>query len=86
LKRIVPRSFRGEESRGYPEPGSVQEYKSRSMLEEHRAIAIVFGILFLALAAYFIKSVLAAPKPQPPPAQSVYVEVVPPKDQQPAAR
>jgi hypothetical protein len=56
------------------------------MLEEHRGLVIVFGILFLALAAYFVKSVLAAPKPPPPPVQSVYVEVVPPKDQEPAAR
>jgi len=82
----VPRSFRGEESRAYPEPGSVQEYKSRSMLEEHRGLAIVFGILFLALAAYFVKSILAAPKLEPPPVQSVYVDVVPPKDPEPAAR
>jgi hypothetical protein len=82
----VPRSFRGEEPGAYPEPGSGQEYKPRSMLEEHRGLVIVFGILFLALAAYFVKSVLAAPKPPPPPVQSVYVEVVPPKDQEPAAR
>ena len=73
----MPRSFRGEEPRGYPEPGEMQEYKARSMLEEHKGIAIVFGILFFALAAYFIKSVLAAPKPSPPPPQSVYIEVVP---------
>ncbi len=56
------------------------------MLEEHRALAIVFGILFLALAVYFVKSILAAPKPQAPPVQSVYVDVVPQKGQEPAAR
>ncbi|GAC1303264.1 MAG: hypothetical protein NVS9B2_06010 [Steroidobacteraceae bacterium] len=56
------------------------------MLEEHRALAIVFGMLFLALAAYFVKSVLAAPKPQPPPVQSVYVDVVPETDRTATAR
>jgi len=73
----VPRSFRGEESRGYPEPGAIQEYKARSMLQEYRGLAIVFAILALALAAYFIKSLRAARPPSPPPAQSVYIQVVP---------
>jgi hypothetical protein len=45
------------------------------MLEEHRGLAIVFAILALALAAYFIKS-LRASRP-PPPAHSVYIQVVP---------
>jgi hypothetical protein len=72
----LPRSFRGEEPTGYPEPGSMQEYKARSMFEEYRGLAIVFGILALALAVYFVKSILAA---RPPPAQSVYIEVVPQK-------
>jgi hypothetical protein len=48
------------------------------MIEEYRGLAIVFGILFLALAVYFVKSVLAA-RHSPPPAQSVYIEVVPQK-------
>jgi hypothetical protein len=74
----VPRTFRGEAPR-YPEPGAIKEYKARSMIEEYRTLAIVFAILFLALAVYFVKSVLSAPKPQPPPAQSVYVDVVPPR-------
>ena len=72
----MPRSFRGEEPRA-PEPGAIREYKSRSMIEEYRGLAVVFGILFLALTAYFIKSMMAAPKPPPPPVQSVYVDVVP---------
>jgi len=72
----VPRTFRGEEPR-FPEAGALEEYKARSMIEEYRGLAIVFAILFLALAAYFVKSVLAAPKPKPPPTQSVYVEMVP---------
>lgn len=72
----MPRTFRGEEPR-FPEAGAIEEYKARSMIEEYRGLAIVFAILFLALAVYFVKSVLAAPKPQPPPAQSVYVEMVP---------
>ncbi len=79
----MPRSFRGEESR-FPEPGAIKEYKARSMLEEYRGLAIVFGILGLALAVYFIKSVLAAPKPEAPPVQSVYIEAVPPASAQPS--
>ena len=47
------------------------------MVEEYRGLAIVFAVLGLALAAYFIKSMLAAPKPAPPPVQSVYIETVP---------
>lgn len=47
------------------------------MLEEYKGLAIVFAILALALAAYFIKSVRAARPPAPPPAQSVYIQVVP---------
>jgi len=74
----VPRVFRGEESRGFPEPGAITEYKAKSMIEEYRGLAIVFGIIGLALTVYFIKSLLAAPHPQPPPVQSVYIEVVPP--------
>ncbi len=73
----MPRAFRGEESRGYPEPGAITEYKAKSMIEEYRGLAIVFAILGLGLAAYFVKSLLAAPAPAPPPVQSVYVEVVP---------
>ena len=73
----MPRSFRGEESRGYPEPDAIREYKARSMFEEYRGLAIVFAILALALAAYFIKSLRAARPPAPPPIQSVYIEVVP---------
>jgi hypothetical protein len=46
------------------------------MLQEYKALAIVFAILALALAAYFIKS-LRAPRAPPAPAQSVYIQVVP---------
>ncbi len=83
----MPRSFRGEESRGYPQPGSIHEYKPRSMLEEYRGLAIVFGILLLALAAYFVKSIYAArPAPAPAPTQSVYIDVVPAKADPPVVR
>ena len=75
----MPRVFRGEESRG-PEPGELHQYRSRSMIEEYRGLAIVFAALGLALAAYFIKSMLGAPKPPPPPVQSVYIETLPPKE------
>jgi hypothetical protein len=40
-------------------------------------LAIVFAVVALAFAAYFIKSVLRAPAHQPPPPPSVYVEIVP---------
>ncbi len=73
----MPRVFRGEEPRG-PAPGDLHEYKARSMIEEYRGLAIVFAVLGLALAAYFIKSMLAAPTPAAPPAESVYIETVPP--------
>ncbi len=73
----MSRVFRGEEPRG-PQPGELHEYQSRSMFEEYRGLAIVFAILGVALAAYFIKYILAAPKPTPP-VQSVYIESVPPQ-------
>ena len=79
----MPRVFRGEESRGYT-PDSIQKYESRSMIQEYRGLAIVFAILGLALAVYFVKSVLRGPHlPPPPPPQSVYIEVVPPKADNP---
>jgi hypothetical protein len=76
---IGPKSFRGELPPGFIEPGAIKEYKSRSMIEEYRGLAIVFAVLALALAAYIIKSIITAPKPPPPPVQSVYIEAVPPK-------
>ena len=47
------------------------------MLEDYKGLAIVFAIIALALAAYFIKSLRAARPPSPPPAPSVFIEVVP---------
>ena len=76
---IGPKSFRGEQSPGFIDQGAIKEYKSQSMIEEYRVLAIVFGILALALAAYIIKSILTAPPPPPPPVQSVYIETVSPK-------
>jgi hypothetical protein len=79
LKKLkpAPRAFRGELPADYPQPGELQPVKIKTMFEEHRALAIVFGILALALAAYFVKSILRAPARQPPPPPSVYVEMVP---------
>ncbi len=74
----MPRVFRGEESRGY-EPDAITQYKARSMVEEYRGLAIVFAVIAFGLAVYFIKSVLSAPKPAPPPVQSVYIEAIPGK-------
>jgi hypothetical protein len=76
---IGPKSFRGELPPGYIEPGAIKEYKSRSMIEEYRGLAIVFAALALALALYIIKSIITAPSRPPPPVQSVYIETVPPK-------
>jgi len=53
------------------------------MIEEYRGLAIVFAVLGFVLAVYFVKSILSAPKPTPPPPQSVYIEVVPQKDPPP---
>ena len=79
----MPRVFRGEESRGYT-PDSIQKYQSRSMIQEYRGVAIVFAILGLALAVYFVKSVLRGPHVPPPPPQSVYIDVVPRKADPPS--
>ena len=80
----APRAFRGELPPDYPEP--LPPYKVQTLLEEYRVLAIVFGILGLALAVYFVKSILAAPPPPPaPPPPSVYVEIVPPTTAPPAA-
>jgi hypothetical protein len=79
LNSVASRSFRGEESTGYPEPGAIPPYQPPPLLVQYRGLAIVFAILGVALAAYFIKSVLTAPKPAAPPVQSVYIEVVPQK-------
>ena len=50
------------------------------MVQEYRGLAIVFTIIGLVLAVYFVKSLLRGPHvPPPPPPQSVYIEVVPRK-------
>jgi hypothetical protein len=76
----APRLFRGELPPDYPEP--LPPYKVPTLLEEYRGLAIVFGVVALALAVYFIKSILTAPPappPPPPPApQAVYIEPVQP--------
>ena len=77
----MPRTFSGEESRGYPQ-GAIEEYRHPSMIERYRGLAIVFAILSLLLGAYVVKSIVTAkPKPPPPPRpeQSVYIEAVPQK-------
>ena len=67
-----PKSFRGEAG---PPPPELPEYKPPSLLTQHKGLAVVFGILFLALAAYFVWS-LRAPRASPP-AQPIYVEAAP---------
>ena len=82
LSRYAARSFRGDAADVSP-ADVLPEYKPRSVFEEHRGIAIFFGIICIGLAAYWIKSVLAGPKAPPP--QSVYIEMVPPSDITPQA-
>jgi hypothetical protein len=76
----APRLFRGELPPDYPDP--LPPYKVPTLLEEYRVLAIVFGVVALALAVYFIKSILTAPPPPPPPPppapQAVYIEPVQP--------
>jgi hypothetical protein len=79
----MPRWFRGEAPPSLL-PGDVHKYKPRTVFEEYRVLAIVFGIIAVALTAYFIKWMVLAPKKPPPPVQSVYIETVPP--QAPPAR
>jgi hypothetical protein len=79
LPQSFPRTFRGEQTSDAPEPRAYQKYEVPSVLAQYRGVSIVFGILALALTAYFIKSLFAAPHKPPPPAQSVYIEVVPQK-------
>ena len=79
----VFRTFRGEASPDAAsaaiDPRAINDFRPKSMIEEYRGLTILFGILAVALALYFVRSVLRAPKPAPPPVQSVYVDVVPPK-------
>jgi hypothetical protein len=79
LPQSFPRTFRGERSSDVPEPRPYQKYEVPSVLAQYRGLSIVFGILALALAAYFIKWIFAAHHKPPPPAQSVYIDVVPQK-------
>ena len=74
------RNFRGEESPASVLPNAVNDFKPKTMVEEYRVLAIVFAVLALALTVYFIRSMLRAPKPAPPPVQSVYIETLPQKD------
>ena len=69
----MPRAFRGERPE-IPLPADVHKYRPRTMVEEYRTLAIVFGIIALLLTVYFIKWVVLAPKKPPPPVQSVYIE------------
>ena len=73
----APRLFRGELPPDYPEP--LPPYKVPTLLEEYRVLAIVFGVVGLALAVYFIRSILMAPPPPPPPPpQALYIEPLQP--------
>ena len=69
----MPRAFRGERPE-IPLPADVHKYRPRTMVEEYRTLAIVFGIIALLLTVYFIKWVVLAPKKPQPPVQSVYIE------------
>jgi len=83
LPQSFPRSFRGEQSSGHPEERPIRKYEAPSVLAEYRVLSIVFGILAFALAAYFIRWMLAPSHPHAPPLPSVYIEMVPPKTEPP---
>jgi hypothetical protein len=61
---------------------SLYEYRPRSMLAEHKRLAIAFAIIVIASAIYLLRPRHARPAP-PPPAQSVYVEILPGKTASP---
>ncbi len=73
----MPRSFRGENPNGYPDPGALHEYKPPSMLAQHRGLAIAFVIVLLAVAVYFYK-LPRTPVYFPPPTQAIYIEPIAP--------
>jgi hypothetical protein len=83
LPQSFPRTFRGEQSSGHPELRPIRKYQVPSVFVQYKGVSIVFGILALGLAAYFIKWMLAAPHPHAPPLPSVYIEMVPPKTDPP---
>jgi hypothetical protein len=61
---------------------SLYEYRPRSMLAEHKRLAIAFAIIVLASAFYLLKPRHDKPAAAPP-AQSVYVEMLPGKTPNP---
>ncbi len=81
LSRYEPRVFRGEDQAGLAPTDVVPEYKPPSVFAEHKIIAVIFGMVCIGLAAYWIKSIWTAPKPTAPAAQSVYIEMVPAEKQ-----
>ncbi|MDP9084286.1 MAG: hypothetical protein M3N50_11050 [Pseudomonadota bacterium] len=74
LSRYEPRVFRDEDHADLAPTDVVPQYKPPSVLAEHKIIVVIFGILCIGLAAYWIKSVRSAPKSA---AQSVYIEMLP---------
>jgi hypothetical protein len=83
LPQSFPRTFRGEQSSDAPQPRAYQKYEVPSVLAQYRVLSIVFGILALALAVYFIKWMFAPSHPHASPLPSVYIEMVPPKTDPP---
>lgn len=77
-KRTLPKSFSGERGSDDPPPFVGYEYKPPSVFEQHKVLALVFGVLFLGLALYCYFAVYK-PLEYPPPPQPVYIEAVPPK-------
>ena len=89
LSRYEPRVFRGEEAVDLSPTDVLPEYKPPSLLTQHKGVTIVFAILCVALAAYWIKSLRAA-RNAPPPVQSVYIDMLPqtppPQERNPGTR
>ncbi len=80
----LPKSFAGERSSDDPPPYVGYEYKPPSILAEHKVLALVFGVLFLALALYCYFAVYK-PLEYPPPPRPVYIDAVPQSAAEPAA-
>jgi len=64
-RAMLPRALRAE----------LPEYKPPSLLAQHKGLAITFGILFVALAAWCLSTPRGS-RYTPPPKQPIYVDTV----------
>jgi hypothetical protein len=64
-RAVLPRELRTQ----------LPEYKPPSFLAQHKGLAIAFGILFIALAAWCLSTPRGS-RYAPPPKQPIYVDTV----------